>query len=151
MQDAAEKLTERPQLGESVFARGAPEGLTLATKMRWDVQTYDLLKAYGDIRKRAEDTNYDLPVFHLMSMENAMARMTKMLGALPKKGLNSVWTTLTSFIPEGGKDRLYIRSVLASSFTAGLELCKQGRVEMKQDGLFRPVYMRAISDVGVEE
>ena len=146
MRAISEKLMERPQLGQDVFARGQPEGLTLSTKARWDVQIYDLFRAYGDIRQRSEDTGYDLPVFKLMSMDNAMERMTKMLGALPRKGVNSVWTTLTSFIPEGMKDRLYVRSVLASSFTAGLELAKQGKIEMKQDGLFRPVYMRSIGD-----
>lgn len=144
MRAVSEKLMERPQLGQGVFARGAPEGLTLSTKARWDVQIFDLFRAYGDIRQRSEDTGYDLPVFKLMSMDNAMVRMTKMLGALPRKGINSVWTTLTSFIPEGVADRLYVRSALASSFTAGLELAKQGKLEIKQDGLFRPVYMRSI-------
>ncbi|MAF98360.1 MAG: segregation/condensation protein A [Micavibrio sp.] len=146
MQQMADRLMEQPQLGSGVFARGAPEGLNLSKRTRWNVQIYDILKAYGDIRKRAEEVNYDLPVFHLMSMDNAMARMSKMLGALPRKGLNSVWTTLTSFVPEGIKDRLYARSALASSFTAGLELAKQGKIEIKQDGLFRPVYMRALAD-----
>ncbi|MBX2833560.1 MAG: segregation/condensation protein A [Micavibrio sp.] len=144
MQHIGEQLMARPQLGQNVFARGAPEGLKLSTRAKWDVGIYDILKSYGDIRKRAEDTNYDLPVFHLMSMENAMARMKKMFGGLPRSGINSVWTTLTSFIPDNIKDRLYQRSALASSFTAGLELCKQGKVEIKQDGLFRPVYMRSI-------
>jgi segregation and condensation protein A len=67
-----------------------------------------------------------------------------MLGNLPKKGLNSVWTTLHSFLPEDIENNvLFSRSTLASTFTAGLELAKQGRVEIRQDGLFRPVYMRA--------
>ena len=64
------------------------------------------------------------------------------LGKLPKKGIHSVWTTLESFVPEGIKDQLYGRSAMASTFTAGLELAKQGKLEIKQDGLFRPIYMR---------
>ncbi|MAI61397.1 MAG: segregation/condensation protein A [Micavibrio sp. TMED27] len=148
MQKASEMLMERPQLGDGVYSRGMPEGVHLSKKMRWDVSIYDIFRAYGDIRQRGEEQNYDLPVFKLMSMDNAMERMTKMLGALPRKGLNSVWTTLISFVPEGIKDRLYARSALASSFTAGLELVKQGKMEIKQDGLFKPVYMRSISDEG---
>ncbi|MCB1783843.1 MAG: segregation/condensation protein A [Alphaproteobacteria bacterium] len=142
MQKAAEMLLERPRLGQSVFARGMPEGLESRTATRWDVSLYDMLKAYGAIERRNNDQTYDLPVFSLMSMERAMERLTKMLGSLPKKGTGSVWTTLQSFMPEEIKDRLYGRSALASTFTAGLELVKQGRLEIRQDGLFRPVYMR---------
>ena len=143
MQDAAEKLRERPQLGQGVFARGMPEGLTVTSETRWDVNLYDMLKAYGDIKKRAEDSHYDLPEFRLMSTEDALLRVTRMLGKLPRKGMHSVWTTLESFLPEGIKDRLYGRSALASTLTAGLELVKQGKLEIKQDGLFRPIYLRA--------
>ena len=80
-----------------------------------------------------------------MSAEDAMDRFTRMLGALPKKGLQSVWTTLHSFLPEGITDKLFSRSALASTFTAGLELAKQGKLEIKQDGLFRPIYVRALT------
>ncbi|MGH1398652.1 MAG: segregation and condensation protein A [Alphaproteobacteria bacterium] len=142
MQDAAEKLQARPQLGQGVFARGAPEGISISTRTQWDVGLYDMLRAYGDIQKRGEDAHYDLPEFTLMSAEDAMGRMTRMLGKLPRKGAHSVWTTLESFIPDGIKDRLYGRSALASTFTVGLELAKQGKLEIKQDGLFRPIYMR---------
>lgn len=146
MQRAADKLMEQPQLGQSVFARGQPEGLQIKTSTRWDVSLYDFLKAYGDIQRRHDDSNYDLPEFNLMSTDNAMSRLTRMLGALPRKGMSSVWTTLESFLPEGIKDKLFGRSAMASTFTAGLELAKQGKLEIKQDGLFRPVYMRAIGD-----
>jgi len=144
MQGAVEKLMGQPQLGQQIFARGAPEGVRVYTTTRWDVKLYDLLKAYGDIKKRAEGSSYDLPVFNLMSMENAMSRLSRMLGQLPSKGMHSVWSTLESFMPEGVKNKLYGRSALASTFTAGLELVKQGKLEIKQDGLFRPIYMRGI-------
>ena len=145
MQGAAEKLMKQPQLGQQVFARGQPEGVQIRTTVHWNVKLYDLLKAYGDIKKRAEGSHYDLPEYHLMSMDNAMSRLSRMLGGLPRKGLNSVWTTLESFMPEGVKDRLFGRSAMASTFTAGLELAKQGKLEIKQDGLFRPVYIRALA------
>lgn len=143
MQSAAEELFALPQLGQDVFARGMPEGLRTQTETTYDANLYDLLKAYGDIKRREEYQNYELPSFTLMSMESAHERMTKMLGKLPRKGPWSVWTTLTSFIPETVKDKLYARSSLASMFTVGLEMAKQGKVEIKQDGAFRPIYLRA--------
>ncbi len=143
MQKAADKMMERPQLGQSVFARGAPEGLAVRMQVKWDVSLYDILKAYGDINRRQNESHYDLPEFKLMSTDDALARMTRMLGQLPRKGMKSAWATLESFIPEGIKERLFGRSALASILTASLEMAKQGKLEIRQDGLFRPVYMRA--------
>ncbi len=142
---AAEQLQSRPQLGVNIFSRGQPEGLETTTITKWNVTLFDIIKSYGDIRQRQEKTTYDLPEMHLMSTENAMKRLVTMLGNLPKKGINSVWTTLHSFLPENITDRLYGRSALASTFTAGLELVKQGKLEIRQDGLFRPIYLRATS------
>jgi segregation and condensation protein A len=144
MQKMAERLLARPRLGQDFFPRGCPEEMAVVTETRWDVGIYDLLKAYGDIKRRADGANYDLPVFSLMSTEMALERLTKMLGNLPRKGRGSVWASLQSFLPEGMKDKLYARSAMASTFTAGLELVKQGRAELKQDGPFRPIYVRAL-------
>lgn len=151
MREAAEKLMARPQLGQQVFARGMPEELKTAFNTRWQVTLYDLLKAYGDIKRRAEFSTYELPVFNIMSMEDAVSRLTRMLGNLPRSGPHSVWTTLQSFMPENITDPLYYRSAMASTFTAGLELAKQGKIEIRQDGLFRPIYLRTANRPPVED
>lgn len=142
MREAAEKLMSRPQLGINVFARGMPEGLRTKFQTHWQVTLYDLLKAYGDINRRKEYNTYELPIFNIMTMEEAANRMSKMLGNLPRTGPHSVWTTLQSFIPEGIKDPLLIRSSVASTFTAGLEMAKQGKLEIRQDGPFKTIYLR---------
>lgn len=142
MREAAQKLMARPRLGQNVFARGMPEGLATSFQTHWQVNLYDLLKAYGDIQRRKEYSNYELPVFNVMSMEEAIGRMNKMLGNLPRSGPYSAWATLQSFLPENIRDSLYLRSSLASTLTASLELAKQGRLEIRQDGAFRPIYLR---------
>lgn len=142
MRDAGQKLMKRPQLGVNVFARGMPEGLRTKFQTHWQVSLYDLLKAYGDINRRKEYNTYELPIFNIMTMEDAANRLSKMLGNLPRSGPHSVWTTLQSFIPEGIKDPLLIRSTVASTFTAGLEMAKQGKLEIRQDGPFRTIYLR---------
>ncbi len=151
MRQAAEKLMARPQLGVNIFKRGAPEGLKTAYNATYKDTLYDVLKAYGDIRRRAESAVYELPVFNIMTMEEAMDRMARMLGNLPKSGVHSVWTTLQSFLPENIKDPLMLRSATASTFTAGLEMAKQGKLEIRQDGLFRPIYLRTANRPPLEE
>ncbi len=142
MRDAGQKILKRPRLGVNVFARGMPEGLRTKYETNWQVNLYDLLKAYGDINRRKEYKTYALPTFNIMSMEDAADRLSKMLGNLPRTGPHSVWTTLQSFIPEGITDPLLVRSSVASTFTAGLEMAKQGKLEIRQDGAFRTIYLR---------
>lgn len=151
MRLCADKLMKRPQLGVSIFARGNPEGLRVSYNATYKDTLFDLLKAYGDIRRRAEAAHYELPVFNVMTMEEAVERMSRMLGNLPKSGPFSVWTTLQSFMPDNITDPLLRRSSMASTFTAGLELAKQGKVELRQDGLFRPVYIRTANRPPLEE
>lgn len=155
MQKAAADLKARPQLGRDVFKRGAPEGLSLRKRTAWTADLVGLLRAYGAIQHRSrEDKGYDLPVFQLMSAERAMERMTRMLGQLPRGDMGTVWTTLDSILPtqSPGRDTaLFARSRLASSLTAMLELAKQGKVDVKQDGLFRPIYIRGrVGEMGYE-
>ena len=52
------------------------------------------------------------------------------------------WTRLESFLPED-MDGPKAKSALASSFVAALELARQGRVELQQDGIFQPLYLRS--------
>lgn len=151
MRKVTDLLMARPQLGLHIFARGEPEGLRVAYNATYKDTLYDLLKAYGDIRRRAEASNYELPVFNIMTMEEAVDRMVKMLGNLPKSGPFSVWTTLQSFLPERITDPLLARSSLASTLTAGLELAKQGKVEIRQDGLFRPIYLRTANRPALDD
>jgi segregation and condensation protein A len=143
MQNAAKSLFALPQLGNGIYTRGMPEGLSVKTSITWDVNFYDLLKAYGDIKRRQQYSTYELPTFSIMSLQEGLERVAKMLGALPRNGPYSAWITLQSLIPESVRDKLYVRSSLASMLTAGLEMVKQGKAEIKQDGAFRPIYMRA--------
>ncbi len=153
MKLSAENMFKLPQLGQGIYRRGMPEGLRTTYNSIYDLTLVDLLRAYGDIKRRAQGTQYELPTFKLMSMETAMDRMTAMLGKLPRNGPYSVWTTLDSFLPqrvdtkiEKAEDKLYVRSSLASLLTVTLELAKQGKIEVRQDGPFRPVYMRATAE-----
>ncbi len=157
MQNAADNLMKCPRLGIDIFPRGLAKGKSeVKTKFQttYKVSLYDLLKAYGDINRRQEYKTYELPVFNIMTMEDAADKLTKMLGNLPRTGPYSVWTTLQSFVPEGIKDPLLLRSTVASTFTAGLEMAKQGKLEIRQDGAFRTIYLRTAdraSDVAAPE
>lgn len=143
MQKAAERLFALPQLGRDVFTRGyRPDQADIHIKPVWQADLYDILSAYGSIARRQEHTEYRPKEWPLMSTEEAYDRLTTMLGQLPRKGEDSVWAALQSFIPKDMKEAITKRSSAASLFTASLEMAKQGELEIKQDGLFKPIYVR---------
>lgn len=143
MQKIAGELFDLPQMGRDMFARGAKDtGADIVFKPIWQADLYDILSAYGSIARRQEYSEYKLKSWPLMSTEEAYERLSEMLGKLPRKGKDSVWAMLDSFTPEDLKEALTKRSSRASLFTASLEMAKQGQLEIKQDGLFKPIYVR---------
>jgi segregation and condensation protein A len=142
MQQAAEMLFNLPQMGQDFFHRGMSDAASMTVQPVWQADLYDILSAYGSIARRQEAAHYTPKTWTLMSTEEAYKRLSTMLGKLPRKGGDSVWSVLDSFMPEDLKDALIKRSSRASLFTATLEMAKQGEVDIRQDGLFKPIYIR---------
>lgn len=143
MQEAADTLFARPQLGWDVFDRGMGFDLRTKTDATYEVSFYELLDCYGAINRRHNTSHYKPLDFNLMSMDEAMDRLKEAFKNLPRKGQHSAWLTLQSLIDKKEKDQLFSRSSLASMFTAGLEMAKYGDCEIRQDAPLRPIYMRA--------
>lgn len=136
MREAGARLLGRDRLGRDVFVRAAPEGLKVVRKADWAVELYDLISAYGSVRARTE------PVIHIvgrravMTLEEALARVEKMIG------LKLEWTRIEAFLPET-QDSQFRKSALASSFVAALELARKGRLDFDQEAAFGPLWVRA--------
>ena len=145
MQEAGTRLLARAQLGRDVFPRGAPEGLKVVAKPVYDVSLYEMLKAYGDYKNRVtRHGRLEIAASELYSMEMAIERLSGMLGRIPD------WATLQTFLP-AGLSGLVGRSALAATFAAGLELVRTGRLQIRQDRLFGPIYVRKAPDNPVTE
>jgi len=136
MQEAGQRLMARPQLGRDTFPRGAPEGIQIIAKTVYAVSLFDLLSAYGEQKSRKDSKVLHIPPTELYSMEMAIERLTGMLGRMPE------WSTLQSFLPPGLGDTLLGRSALAATLAAGLEMARSGRLQLRQDRPFGPIYLR---------
>ncbi|TNE32448.1 MAG: segregation/condensation protein A [Alphaproteobacteria bacterium] len=139
MRNASEKLMARPQLGYDFFPRGHADGVEIITKHIWDAGFYDLLSAYADIRQRSDSSIYEIRAFKLLSIDDALARMTKMLGSIPEE-----WLSLRALLPAGLREEepLVKRSAVASTFGASLEMAKRGMIEIRQEETYAPIYLR---------
>jgi segregation and condensation protein A len=137
MRKAGAELLERPQLLRDRFARGAPEDLRSELKPWWQVTLYELLRAYGEVRGREKVTSMEIEASDLFSPDDAIHRLETMLGKMPR------WSTLASFLPPG-LSGLLARSAISAHLVAALELCRQGRLEIRQDAhAFSPLWMRS--------
>ncbi|MGZ2412176.1 segregation and condensation protein A [Sphingomonas sp. F9_3S_D5_B_2] len=136
MRDAGARLLGRDRVGRDVFLRGNPEGLRLVRRASWQVRDFDLFAAYGAIRARTAPAMHVVHARAVMTLEEAIERVERMIGA----AIN--WTFLETFLPST-QDPQFRRSALASSFVAALELARRGRLEIAQEEAFAPIRVKA--------
>jgi segregation and condensation protein A len=137
MRDAAARLMARDLLGRDVFARGAPEVVTEATRTTYTASLLDLLQAYARIRTRDEFRPWAFDRRDVYTMEEALDRLRAMVGAVAD------WTPLEAWLPEGWATPARRRSATAATFAAALELARQGRIALRQEAPFAPLSIRA--------
>jgi segregation and condensation protein A len=137
MRDAAAMLMSRNLFGRDVFGRGSPEPLVIETQREYSDNLIDLLKAYAERRQRkARHQNYTLKRHATFSIKEARMNLERLVGSMDNWGTFDAWLAGYLAAPE------MRRSVRASSFTASLELAREGHIELRQEDAFHPIYMR---------
>ena len=137
MQEAGVRLMARPQLGKDIFSRGQPEGVVVVRRAVWDVKLYDLL---AGLRPSRCGPRTPTPI---RSSPCSSSRSRKR-----PSGWAACWASpstgrsLEAFLPAGLTDPTRRRSALASTFVAGLQLAKDGSIELRQTERFGPIYLR---------
>ena len=81
-----------------------------------------------------------IPPPELYSMDDALERLSRLLGRVPE------WRTLASFLPASLGGELVWRSAVASTFAASLELVRAGKLELRQDTHFGPIFLRSLPE-----
>lgn len=135
MRESGARLMARDRTGRDVFERGAPEGLRTERKAAWQAEIFDLIAAYGRVSARTRPVLHIVANRPVMTLESAIARVAALLGE------HIDWATIEAFLPTDASGP-FRKSALASSFLASLELARQGRVELRQQSPFAPLYLR---------
>ncbi|HCX13838.1 MAG TPA: segregation/condensation protein A [Rhodospirillaceae bacterium] len=128
MQAAGRKLFELPRRGIGFFPRGMPDGLPVSYHAVYDVSLYDLLRAYANQHHKKNITALEIEPFDLYSIDDAVQRLREILPGVPD------WTELKVFLPPNVKDPLLQRSAVSSTLVAALELVRDGKADIRQDG-----------------
>jgi segregation and condensation protein A len=142
---AAEALFARPQLGRDVFPRGAPEPIARTSAIVYEATLYDLLSAYARQSQKHARARVRFQPRVVWSLAEAREALIRMIGRVDD------WTELDSWLIEFGVEPKFRRTARASSFSASLELAREGRFELRQDAAFAPLWLRPIAAAPSEQ
>jgi segregation and condensation protein A len=136
MREASAKLVNRDRLGREVFARGMPEPIEVIDHSVYGATLYDLLTAYASQRQRQMVSVVHVRRRQVWSLAEAREVLTRMIGTIAD------WTPVDVFLSSYIMTPEMRATVLASSFSASLELVREGKVELRQTAPFASLYMR---------
>jgi segregation and condensation protein A len=136
MREVSAQMMTRKRLGRDVFARGLPEPTRLTRKSIYDANVYDLLKAYSQQRQRTATRTLQMRQRTVWSLREAREELERLLG------ITCDWAPLDQLIAEFLVEPELRRTALASSFTATLEMAREGALEIRQSKLFAPLLIR---------
>ncbi|MDI9848714.1 ScpA family protein [Rhodoblastus sp. 17X3] len=133
---AAERLSERPRLGRDLFLRGAPEGLDIINAPLYRASLFDLLSAYAIQRQKQALSHVSLKTRQVWSLAEAREALERIVGMAVE------WTTLDDYLIAWVATPAQARTVRASTFSASLEMVKEGLIDLRQDRAFAPLWLR---------
>jgi segregation and condensation protein A len=137
MREAATRLINRNRLGRDIFARGMPEPIVIEKTSDYEASLYDLLTAYASQRQRNSLSLVTIAKRKVWSLTDARGILSRIVGKIDD------WTALDQFLltylHDNEEER---RTALASSFAASLEMVREGHLDIRQDGLFAPIFLR---------
>jgi len=142
MQKAGADLMGRARLGADFYSRGAPERFKTTVNSVFEASLTDLIQAYATQKSKAVkgQTLRIETSWELASIEDALIRLRRQVGFTPD------WLTLTTFLPAASESPLTQRSTLAATFGAVLQLTKEGRLNLRQDGTYGKIYFQTTED-----
>lgn len=137
MREAATRLINRNRLGRDVFVRGMPEPIVIEKTSDYEASLYDLLTAYASQRQRNSLSIVTIARRKVWSLKDARGILLRMVGNVDS------WTALDHFLLQYlHDDAAERRTALASSFAASLEMVREGQLDIRQDGVFTPIFLR---------
>ena len=98
---------------------------------------FELLSAYAGLKRTAAPETLRVGRLETYSLEEALSRLTASLGRMA-----GGWERLESFLPPEFAKGLRLRSAVASTFAAGLEMTRQGKASLRQERVFGPIYVK---------
>lgn len=133
---AADQLMNRPRVGREMYLRGQPEGISVVRHSEFSASLFDLLTAYSQQRQVQALSRVVLKKRPVWTLGEARAALERLAGHAME------WTILDQYLLEYTMDPKMRRTVRASGFVASLELVREGRISIRQDQAYAPIWVK---------
>jgi segregation and condensation protein A len=135
IRSAVAVLETRPRLGIERFGVGNNEGLGVNVVPLYRSNIAGLLRAYARVTAPKKGARLQMRRRKLMTVQQALEHLARDL-------VGRDWRDLLSFLPVGLLDDMDRNGAIAANLVAGLELARQGAVEIDQNEPFGTVRIR---------
>ena len=133
----SDQLLKRKRIGKDIFYRGMKGGIKSINTPIYDINLYELLKAYANINMQKAYQRVNIPKLPVLTSEEGINSI--------KKELNNLndWKDIKELIPDSFKqDKEKIKTGLSGIFAASLELTKEGLLNIMQKSTFDKVMVK---------
>jgi segregation and condensation protein A len=133
----SEQMLKRKRLGKEIRTRGMKGNIRSIYSSEYRLNLFELLKTYSSIIMTKDYQKMNIPKLPVFTTEDGIKTIKEFFGKLLD------WKNLNELIPSNFKDgKRYKRTGKAGIFSGSLELVKEGNLKIKQDDLFKDIYIK---------
>ena len=132
----SDKMLQKKRLGVDIFTRGMKGGIRSISTPVYNVSLYELLKTYSNFQTQKTFKNISIPKLPVFTTEEGIKHL--------KNNLNKIsdWKNIIELIPKFYLTKNLNKTGLAGIFAAGLELTKEGIIEISQKKKFDKLFIK---------
>ena len=135
----SDQMLKRKRLGRDVYMRGIKGSIRSIYSTEYNLNLYDLLKAYSSIIMTKDFHRINIPKLPVYTTEDGIKRIKEFFGNLVD------WKKIDDLIPKNFKKGIQNKKTgKAGIFAGSLELVKEGNIKIKQKALFDDIYIKEI-------
>ncbi len=131
------QMLSRKRLGRDVFMRGSKSGINSIYDTQYSLTLFELLKTYGNIVMTKDFQTINIPKLPVFTSEEGIKRIREFFGKLNE------WKEISELVPSDFKSSKNLKKTgTAGIFAACLELAKEGNIKVKQEDLFKDIFIK---------
>tara|TARA_B100001057_G_C22832001_1_gene943757 strand:+ start:1240 stop:1980 length:741 start_codon:yes stop_codon:yes gene_type:complete len=133
----SEQMLKRKRLGKEIRSRGNKSGIKAIYNSEYNINLFELLKTYSKIIMTKDFQKINIPKLPVFTTEEGIKTIKDFFGKLLD------WKKLDELIPKNFKQgSSYKNTGKAGIFAGSLELVKDGKLKIKQEDLFKDLYIK---------
>tara|TARA_Y100000590_G_scaffold442487_1_gene570632 strand:+ start:790 stop:1527 length:738 start_codon:yes stop_codon:yes gene_type:complete len=133
------QMLNKKRLGKDIFMRGSKSGMKSIYDSKYSLTLFEIFKTYGNIVMTKDYKSMNIPKLPVLTTEEGIKRIKEFFGKL------NDWKDISDLIPSNFKSSKNLRRTgKAGIFSACLELTKEGNISVKQEELFKEVFIKQI-------